>query len=242
MRYRIDTHTVPSFRPIVLGTSQGTESVGLNIPLSESLLSLDNHLITSVPFFNLLACIDRRLSCIWKKKSYWSWLLFTNSRDIFLSELVKPRSHEIGCYQCDIALGCDRRFGHPTADMLIKLQSDWKTWTYIVAAYSAISGSKTSYVLSNGGSGVKHNSWKCLCVFQGNICACNCSIIEEIDNVTSFVHDLRQCTETTACFASVSLLTINMYSKLAFICKQLTITRKTVLCFYLNEGGLGIYY
>ena len=112
-----------------------------------------------------------------------------------------------------------------------------RIWTYIVAAYLAISGSKTSYVLSNWGSGVKHNSWKCLCDFQGNICACNCSKIREIDHVTSFVHDLRQCTKTTACFVSVSLLTINMYSKLAFICKQLTITRKTVLCFLFEWRG-----
>ena len=59
------------------------------------------------------------------KYSYNPWPFFTKQRDVWLQDLVKFRSREIGCYNDRIALKFDKRLGSTAVEMSIKFQSDW---------------------------------------------------------------------------------------------------------------------
>ena len=49
-----------------------------------------------------------------------------NSGSLLPPNLVKSRSHEIGCYNDCFALKFDRHLGSTTAKVPVKFQSDWK--------------------------------------------------------------------------------------------------------------------
>ena len=53
--------------------------------------------------------------------------LFTKRQDVLPPNLVKSRSHKIGCYDDCIALKYDRCLGSAAAEMPVKFESDWKS-------------------------------------------------------------------------------------------------------------------
>ena len=53
--------------------------------------------------------------------------LFTKQLDILPQDLLKSRSHEIGCYNDRIAPKFDRHLGSAAAGVTVKFQNDWKS-------------------------------------------------------------------------------------------------------------------
>ena len=56
-----------------------------------------------------------------------SGALFTKCTDDLPKDLVKTRSHEIGCHDYRAALKFDRNLGSAAAEDAAKFQSDWKS-------------------------------------------------------------------------------------------------------------------
>ena len=63
-----------------------------------------------------------------------TWLLFTKWTDVLLSNLVKSRSREIGCYNDYIVLIFGRLLGSAAAEVHVKFQSDWRSLNPNLAA------------------------------------------------------------------------------------------------------------
>ena len=60
--------------------------------------------------------------------------LFTKRQDVLPPNLVKSRSHEIGCFNGRIALKFVRHLGSSAAEVPAKFQSDWKSLNPNLAA------------------------------------------------------------------------------------------------------------
>ena len=54
-------------------------------------------------------------------------LIFTKRTDVFPYDVMKSRSHQIGCYNDRIALKFDRHLGGATAEVPVKFQSNWES-------------------------------------------------------------------------------------------------------------------
>ena len=63
-------------------------------------------------------------------------LLLTGRTDVLPPSLVNYWSHEIGCYNDRIDLKLDKHLGSAAADVLAKLQNDWKSLNLNLAASS----------------------------------------------------------------------------------------------------------
>ena len=66
---------------------------------------------------------------------YQSGPLFTKRTDVLPTNLVKPRSREIECYNHRIALKIDRHLGSAAAEVPVLLESDWKSLNPILARF-----------------------------------------------------------------------------------------------------------
>ena len=80
-----------------------------------------------------------------------TWLLFTKWTDVLLSNLVKSRSREIGCYNDYIVLIFGRLLGSAAAEVHVKFHSDWRSLNPNLAA--SRSCGETSVRIVNRGSG-----------------------------------------------------------------------------------------